>query len=135
MQFSKTSDDRLKTCDKRLQSIMYRAIQISKVDFGIAEGHRTVELQKKYFAEGKSKLDGVTNLSKHNEQPSKAVDIYGYLNGKAVYDTPVMCYLAGVIEASAAELGYNIRWGGNWDNDGEIIKDQTFNDLPHYELT
>jgi peptidoglycan L-alanyl-D-glutamate endopeptidase CwlK len=45
-----------------------------------------------------------------------------------------MCYLAGVIQCAAAELGYDLRWGGNWDGDGEIIKDQKFNDLPHFEI-
>jgi len=134
MQFSKTSADRLKTCDKRLQSIMYRAIQVSQVDFGIAEGHRTVERQKELFDQGLTQIDGVTKMGKHNANPSLAVDIYGFVGGKSNYSIPVMCYLAGVVMTCAAELGYVIRWGGNWDQDGEIITDQGFDDLPHFEI-
>lgn len=134
MKFSELSDKRLKTCDKRLQSIMYRAIQVTDVDFGIAEGYRTVERQQELFKEGKTKIDGITAISNHNVNPSIAVDIYGYVNGKADYSVPVMCYLAGLIRACAIELGYKIRWGGNWDQDGEILTDQNFDDLPHFEL-
>ncbi len=28
----------------------------------------------------------------------------------------------------------NIRWGGNWDQDGEPVTDQDFQDLMHYEI-
>ena len=44
-EFSKTSKKRLRTCHKDLQLIMECAIAFSKVDFGIAEGHRSIELQ------------------------------------------------------------------------------------------
>ena len=44
--FSEISQLRLKTCDPRLVQIMSLALQRSKVDFGIAEGHRTIERQQ-----------------------------------------------------------------------------------------
>jgi len=134
MQFSKASTDKLATCDYRLRSIMFRAIQVSDIDFGIAEGNRSIERQKELFAIGKSKIDGINQLSKHNHSPSLAVDIYGYVNGKMDYSVPVMCYLAGIIMTCASELGYTLRWGGNWDRDGEILTDQSFDDLPHFEI-
>jgi hypothetical protein len=31
-------------------------------------------------------------------------------------------------------VGVMIRWGGNWDMDGEPITDQDFQDLVHFEL-
>lgn len=135
MTFGQTSATRLKTCDKRLQSIMYRAIQVSKIDFGIAEGYRTTERQQELFKQGLTQLNGVTELSNHNYNPSIAVDIFGWVDGKTDYSIPVMCYLAGVIQSVAVELGYSVRWGGNWDQDGVILADQNFDDLPHYELT
>jgi len=113
---------------------MNRAIQVSKIDFGIAEGFRSIERQKELFSKGLTKIDGVNQSSNHNFNPSKAVDIYGYVNGKTDYSIPVMCYLAGVIESVAIHLGYEIRWGGNWDQDGIILADQNFDDLPHFEL-
>ena len=30
-------------------------------------------------------------------------------------------------------MNIKIRWGGDWDSDN-IMKDQTFNDLPHFEI-
>jgi peptidoglycan L-alanyl-D-glutamate endopeptidase CwlK len=137
MKFSEVSDIRLRSCDDRLRSIMYRAIQITKVDFGIAEGHRSIAKQQELFnhVPKLTEKDGINKLSNHNYIPSRAVDIYGWVNGKMDYSVPVMCYLAGVIESVSVELGYSIRWGGNWDRDGEIITDQSFRDLPHYELT
>ncbi|MAX80336.1 MAG: peptidase [Crocinitomicaceae bacterium] len=138
--FGKTSLERLSTCHQDLVDIMNLAIQVSSVDFGIAEGHRSVEKQQQYFREDKSKIDGITKLGKHNYHPSLAVDIYPYVNGKAEWDNEHLSYLSGVIEACAnilvqqGRIGHRIRWGGNWDMDGAILIDQSFDDRPHFEL-
>ena len=134
MTFGKVSRERLDTCNYQLQKVMKLAIQRTFVDFGIAEGNRSLERQKELFAKGLTTKDGVITFSKHNSMPSMAVDIFGWVNGKECYTVAVMCYLAGVIQSCAAELNIPIRWGGNWDQDGEIITDQTFQDLPHFEL-
>lgn len=131
--FSQRSLDRLATCDPRLQIIMKEAIKRSPVDFGIAEGHRSDEDQMRYFREGKSKCDGVTTKSKHQSNPSKAVDIFGWVDGKMNYEVHVMCFLAGIIICIAKELEIDVRWGGNFDMDSDILE-QNFNDLPHYEI-
>jgi hypothetical protein len=132
--FGKTSQLRLNTCDPRIVAVLEIAIVRSVVDFGVAYGHRTTEAQKIAFAEKKSKIDGVTVISKHQYLPSKAVDVYGWVNGKECYSTSVLCYLAGLFNAISVELGYSLRWGGNWDGDGEIITDQKFNDFGHFEV-
>ncbi len=132
--YSKASQTRLLQADPRLQLIFNVAIRRSKIDFGIADTYRSPEKQMEAFKAGKSDKDGVTNLSKHNQLPSLAVDIYGYLNGKIDYSIPVMCYLAGLIESVAQELCVPIRQGVNWDGDGEMITDQYFDDYPHHEL-
>jgi len=31
------------------------------------------------------------------------------------------------------EIGVAVRWGGDWDRDGDT-KDEKFRDLPHFEL-
>ena len=54
--FSNSSKQKLSTCDSDLQSIFNLAIKRSKIDFGIAEGHRTIERQQELFAEGKQQL-------------------------------------------------------------------------------
>ncbi len=139
--FGRKSKTQLKTCHEDLQLIMNEAIKISDVDFGIAEGYRSIEKQMQYFEEGKSKLDGVNKMSKHNYSPSLAVDIYAYYNKKASWDKEHLSYLAGIIHAVSEilfeqqKITYKLRWGGNWDGDGIILKDQSFDDRPHFELS
>jgi len=140
MNFSNTSKKRLATCHKDLQLIMNTAIQFSSIDFGIAEGHRSVELQQKYFKEGKSKIDGINKKGKHNYNPSLAVDIYLWINNKASWDKETLSYVMGFIQGIAEmllwqdKITHRLRWGGNWDMDGEILIDQSFDDRPHIEL-
>jgi len=138
--FSNISLNRLRGCHPDLIKIMNLAISVTDVDFGIAEGQRSIEMQQKYFHEGKSKIDGINQKSKHNYNPSLAVDIYAYFDGKAQWDKEIISYLAGIIRACAEvlkrteEITHSIRWGGNWDMDGVILLDQSFDDRPHFEL-
>ena len=41
--------------------------------------------------------------------------------------------MGGMLRGIAKQLNTNIRWGGDWDNDGEIA-DNSFDDLVHVEL-
>lgn len=138
--FGNTSLERLSTCHHELQLIMREALEVSQIDFGIAEGHRSIEKQKSYFDQGLSKIDGVNQRGKHNYNPSLAADVYAYVNGKASWSEKDLCYIGGVITGVAERLrregkiSSRIRWGGNWDSDGEIVTDQGFKDLPHFEL-
>lgn len=138
--FGRASKLRLQTCHKDLQLIMEESIKITDVDFGIAEGHRDIALQQQYFKEGKSKIDGISKIGKHNLLPSMATDVYPFVNGRACYEVEHISYLAGVIHAVAemlyaqGKITHKLRWGGNWDMDGEILLDQSFDDRPHFEL-
>lgn len=140
LKFGNTSKTRLKTCHKDIQLIMNEAIKITNVDFGIAEGHRSLDKQLQYFNEGKSKIDGINRKGKHNYTPSLAVDIYPYFNNGAKWDNEHLSYLSGIIHAvsemlfSDGKISHKIRWGGNWDMDGIILIDQSFDDRPHFEL-
>jgi len=131
---SRRSAGKLSTCDPRIINILSLALKRSAIDFGIADGHRLVMLQQELFKQGKSKIDGITKKGKHNYSPSLAVDIYAYWGGKVQYDVESMCYIAGVIMSVAQELGYEMRWGGNWNQDGIVIHDQSFDDLCHFEI-
>ena len=133
-ELSKSSKEKLETCDKRLIKIVETAIKISKIDFGVSCGHRSIEEQQKLFKEGKNRVDGIKTKGKHNFYPSKAVDLFAYVDGAISYEIADLSYIAGIIDAVANQLGYKVRWGGNWDSDGIIMKDQNFNDLPHFEI-
>lgn len=139
-QFGKASKEAIATCHHDLQLILNTAIEISDVDFGVSEGNRPIEKQKQYFDQGKSKIDGITRKGKHNYKPSLAADYYAYVNGRACYDKETLSYLAGLFRAitemllAQGKITHRIRWGGNWDMDGEILLDQSFDDRPHIEL-
>ena len=128
--FGGTSQQRLQTCDAQLQIVMREVVAFA--DCTIVEGHRSEQRQDMLFMTGKSKV--VWPDGKHNTSPSKAVDVAPYVDGKISWDVRHCCYLAGCIMGTARVLGVKLRWGGNWDQDQEIITDQQFQDLVHYEL-
>jgi peptidoglycan LD-endopeptidase CwlK len=125
--FSPKSAAILSECDHALQEICERVIKV--YDFTILEGHRSNERQDELFRQGKSKLKA--GQSKHNAYPSRAVDIAPYPVDWS--DTKRFFLLAGFMFQAAHEVGVQIRWGGDWDGDWEH-KDQTFHDLPHFEV-
>ncbi len=135
--FGERSADKLAGVHPQLQAICQRVLAYGVMDFSVIEGHRSIKRQQKLFAEGKSYIDGVTRKGKHNQTPSLAVDLLPYphtLNGVNVWaDRQRFCLLAGLVHAAAAELTVKIRWGGDWDGDGNNA-DSNFHDLPHFEL-
>lgn len=125
--FSKTSIDRLSTCDVRLQQLFYAVVETW--DCSIICGRRGKEEQNKAYAKGKSGLRFPE--SKHNSLPSKAVDVAPYPIDWN--DLGSFYMFAGYVKRVAEEMGIEIRYGGDWDGDKKTA-DQTFNDLPHFEL-
>ena len=69
--------------------------------------------------------------SAHNKQPSQAVDLAPWPIDWE--DTASFHRRAGVILGMAHLYGMAVRWGGDWDSDGNTT-DQLFNDLVHFEL-
>ena len=137
MEFGKRSKDKLKTADERLQRVVKRALSFNVLDFSVIEGHRSIERQQILFSEGRSKIDGINKKGKHNYLPSLAVDLLPYpsiVNGVNVWnDAQRFCVLAGLMYASASLENVKIRWGGDWDGDGNNA-DSSFHDLPHFEI-
>ena len=117
--FSKKSKKRLSTCRQELQDIFNEVIKF--YDCSILEGHRGQEAQDKYFNEGKSQIKWPHG--KHNKIPSLAIDAVPYpIDWTNIKE---FCYLAGLVEGIASQMGYKIRWGGRW---------KSLRDYPHYEL-
>jgi peptidoglycan LD-endopeptidase CwlK len=125
--FSPVSLDRLRTCDLRLQGLFERVVQVR--DCTILEGYRDQAAQDAAFMAGKSKEQWPNG--KHNSDPSHAVDVAPYpvdwTNSARFY------YFAGLVQGIAAEMGLPIRYGGDWDGDGNP-RNQSFNDLVHFEI-
>lgn len=102
---------------------------VKHYDCAVIEGHRPKEEQDKAFHGGKSKVQWPN--SKHNQTPSLAVDVCPFpINWK---DTRRFYYFAGHVMATARVMGIDLRWGGDWNGNNEF-KDQSFHDLPHFEL-
>jgi hypothetical protein len=130
--FSLISAQRLATCDPRLQRLMNEVLQI--IDITIVCGHRSKDEQEKAFNERRTKLHWPN--SKHNSLPSKAVDIAPYrkdIKGIDWNGIQEFIYLAGIVQGVAKKMGYEIRWGGDW-NSNFVLSDETFRDFPHFEI-
>jgi len=125
--FGNSSKKHRETCDFRLKEILDEAI--IHYDFSVICGYRSNAEQDKAFNAGFSDLKGGESL--HNEFPSKAVDLAPWpIDWK---DRERFCVLAGIILGIAAMKGIKIRWGGDWDGDGNI-KEHKLQDLPHFEI-
>ena len=125
--FGKRSKERLSTCDSRLQELANEVIK--HVDCSILEGHRSQERQDKLYEEGKSKVK--YPKGRHNANPSKAMDITPYPIDWE--DRERQTLFAGFVLGVARMMGHNVRWGGDWDRDFQVV-DIGFDDFPHIEL-
>jgi peptidoglycan L-alanyl-D-glutamate endopeptidase CwlK len=121
--FGKRSKERLRGVDARLVSVLNELVKI--MDVTIIEGLRSEQRQEKLLKEGSTK----TKFSKHIT--GKAVDLAPYpIDWK---DRDRFHYMGGMIRGIAKQLNVNVRWGGDWDGDGET-KDNRFDDLVHVEI-
>lgn len=134
--FGKQSTGNLLTCTTNLQLVMNKALYLGLIDFSITEGIRSKAEQNRYYKLGRSDFpwpDSKHNVLNEETDRAKAVDAPPYVNSKVSYNYYHCCYLAGIILSTGKFLGIDIKWGGNWDMDGEPITDQDFQDLVHYE--
>lgn len=125
--FNSNSRKALDSSDPKLRTLFE---EVGKVfNCSILCGFRNQEDQDNAFANGFSKTQWPN--SKHNVYPSKAVDAGPY---PIDWDEPRRFYFfAGYVKAVADKLGIKIRWGGDFNSDGDLTNDR-FVDLPHFEL-
>lgn len=112
--FSNNSLKNLEGVDKEIAELAMLAISYSEVDFGVSEGLRLKERQKKLLDEGKTQ----TLNSKHLE--GLAVDVFAYVEGKAVWDYRYYFPIVEAFKKAQEKLrnekypNLEIRWGGCW---------------------
>jgi hypothetical protein len=126
-------DERVDEHLKRLFSMASAEWPFPKWEFQIGKtgAYRTEEQQAVAVKSGASK----TMKSKHRE--GKAIDITIYKAGteEAIWDRNTYIMVAGFIICCANQTCADIRWGGDWDEDGIILeKDNWEVDLVHYEI-
>lgn len=132
--YSQNSLERLGQVDPKLIHVFSNVIRYC--DHTILTGHRTEEVQQQMYDSQRSKVQWPN--SKHNSKPSKAVDASPYPIPKNWgedhwKDMAKFYAFAAVVQYEARRLGYKIRFGGDWDQDGDFT-DQKFDDLVHFEL-
>jgi len=125
--FSERSLKKLATCDSRLIRLFNEVVK--HMDCTILCGTRGKEEQDDAFRKGFSKVQFPN--SRHNSSPSAAVDVAPYPIDWN--DRDRFYYFAGIVKGIASQMGYVIRWGGDWDSDNDF-KDQNFMDWPHFEI-
>lgn len=155
-QLGKTSLAKLQGVHPNLVKVIQRAIEITGQDFGVNEGLRTVERQKRLFAAGASR----TMNSKHIKQADgygHAADLipWGDFDGNGTKEISwawAHFYpIAEAVRLAAKETGVRVRWGGCWqtlndtDKPAEVLVadyvaarraegKKAFIDGPHFEL-
>ena len=125
--FGAKSKVNLGECHEDLKRVFNKVIET--YDCSVIEGYRGKDEQDDAFHSGKSKLK--YPKSKHNRQPSLAADVVPY--PVDWLDTKQFYHFAGFVQGLAEEMGVELRWGGDW-NSNRLFEDQSFHDLPHFEL-
>jgi len=131
-ELSERSLKRMEGLDNALIDVVKLAITRTPIDFGVAYmgGMRTAEEQNQLFKQGASQCDGYLKLSKH--QSGLAVDLNVFVGNTMVSNKEMLCVIAGVMFSCASERGIKLRWGLDWNMNGDI-RDNKFNDMFHFE--
>lgn len=139
--FGDRSRKALEGVHSKMIDVAERAIELSEVDFFVNEGVRTMERQKELYAQGRTKPGKKvtwTLNSNHFRNPrtgfGHAIDVYPFpLDWD---DKEMAAKQRGIAKAffrAAGELNIPIRWGADWDMDGNY-GERGEGDSPHFEL-
>lgn len=143
----KRSLSKLEGIDERMASVVKYAIGVTKQDFSVICGLRTIEEQKALVAKGASQ----TMKSKH--LTGDAVDLMAYIGGRGTWELNVYDDIAEAMREAAKNQGVRIRWGAAWTvpniaewnlsmedamnsyiDERRAERKRPFIDAPHFEL-
>lgn len=116
--FGQKSRDNLYTAEPELILLFEEVVK--EFDCSVLCGHRNREDQNKAFADNKSKVSWPN--SKHNQLPSKAVDVVPYPIDWD--DTDRFYRFAAHVYTVAMRMNIRVKWGGSF---------KSFFDGPHWE--
>lgn len=119
MTLDERSRKRLEGVHPDLVAVVEAAAEVTEVDFIVTEGLRTKERQEQLVRAGASKTLKSRHLTGH------AVDLAAKVGNEVRWDWPLYHKLAAAMKDSAAALGIEIEWGGDW---------KSFPDGPHFQL-
>jgi peptidoglycan L-alanyl-D-glutamate endopeptidase CwlK len=110
---SSRSLKKLDGVDEGIVAVVKDAIGITKVDFGVTFGLRTLEEQKKLYESGRSQ----TMKSKHLE--GRAVDLVAYFGSDISWELNVYDDICDAMAEAARKNDVAIKWGAAW-SEGDI---------------
>ena len=145
---SQRSRDKLEGVDAGLIAVVDYAIAVTKIDFGVICGLRSIEEQRELVAKGASK----TLKSKHID--GYAVDLMAYIGSRGSWELNIYDEIADAMKEGAQAAGVGVRWGAachipdirDWDGTMEEAMNsyvdlrrsqgrRPFIDAPHFELS
>ena len=113
---SKKSYRKLEGVNPKLVETVEEAIKLTKVDFGVIYGVRSLAEQKRLYEAKRSQ----TMKSKHLVQEdgySHAVDLMAYDGSDPSWDIVMYDDIADAMKTAALETGVKICWGASWHID------------------
>lgn len=110
---SSRSMKKLEGVNEGIVAVVKDAIGITKVDFGVTFGLRTLEEQKKLYESGRSQ----TMKSKHLE--GRAVDLVAYFGSDISWELNVYDDICDAMAEAARKNDVAIKWGAAW-SEGDI---------------
>lgn len=115
---SNRSLGKLKGVHPNMVATVKRAIELTKIDFGVTYGVRTLEEQKKLYASGRSQTMNSRHLIQ-GDGYSHAVDLVAYDGPNVAWELNVYDDICDAMAAAAKEVGCAIKWGAAW-SEGDI---------------
>jgi peptidoglycan L-alanyl-D-glutamate endopeptidase CwlK len=116
---SNRSKGKLEGVHPDMVAVVERAIELTKIDFGVTFGVRTLEEQEKLFASGRSQTMKSKHLIQEDTGFSHAVDLMAYVDGAGCWELNVYDDIADAMKEAAIEKGVSVKWGAAW-SEGDI---------------
>jgi peptidoglycan L-alanyl-D-glutamate endopeptidase CwlK len=107
--FGKQSLENLQGVHPQIVAVVNLAITLSKQDFSVFEGMRSLERQRKLLASGASRTLDSYHLT------GDAVDLVPYVDGRVQWQMPLCNEVARAVREAAVTLGVPMTWGRVWD--------------------
>jgi len=108
------SETKLVHVDVGLVMVVRRAIELTEQDFGVYEGLRDIERQRKLFAAGASRTLDSYHLA-DGFGIAHAVDLVPYIDGKLQWQDVPCVRVARAMHQASGELDVEVTWGGVFD--------------------
>ena len=150
---SSRSHNKLQGVHPDMVETVMSAIRLTKVDFGVTYGVRSIEEQKILYESGRSQTMNSKHLIQESTGYSHAVDLVAYFGKDISWELNVYDDICDAMAEAARGVGCAIKWGAAW-REGDICNykgsaeeamnayidlrrsqgRRPFIDAPHFEL-